>query len=193
MRYFCLIAFLALMSTATAQNSIETTRKKDSITIAIYSSDNSFFEGYPLDSLVAHLNELNQEKHIRYFRNTEDNSKTGFKADYLVDIKLAVKSKHGQPPKFTSIPITRETLKTIRDPGGTFRTVPIREVIGYENTVTPIPDSDVEYNLSVQTFRKNPYKKLKKVNFLPVVGEENRIPLIVGLVNTIMRIPYSKD
>ena len=57
-------------------------------TVAVYSSDSSFFKDYPIDTLVENLNLLNQNNAIRFVKNTNDNSKSGFSADYLVNLKL---------------------------------------------------------------------------------------------------------
>lgn len=61
-------------------------------TVAIYSSTKSFFKDYSIDTLVFQLNTLNTNRKIKYNRNTEDRSKTGFYADYLIDLMVWMKT-----------------------------------------------------------------------------------------------------
>ncbi|TCJ17791.1 hypothetical protein EPD60_06285 [Flaviaesturariibacter flavus] len=67
-------------------------------TVAIRSAKRSFFPDFTIDSLVGQLNRLNRNPGIRFCRSTEDDSPTGFYADYLVDVDFDVRFAHLEAP-----------------------------------------------------------------------------------------------
>ena len=86
-------------------------------TVAIFSSKKSFFKDYPVDSLVMHLNWLNINPQIIYYKSTEDRSKTGFYADYLIDLDVWIQRSSLAAPKWNAV--ERTTPKFVRSPDGT--------------------------------------------------------------------------
>ncbi|GAB4091115.1 hypothetical protein [Flaviaesturariibacter terrae] len=80
MRYFATVLLLALASLANAQ---------DSTIIALEAtSADTFTDDYKIDSLLRHLNVLTLNKHIRFVRSTEDDTRSGFRADSYVTIRI---------------------------------------------------------------------------------------------------------
>ncbi len=64
------IIFISVTSLSNIFSQSELTTKKTSTakTVAIYSSKKSFFQDYPIDTLVLHLNSLNTNPEITYFK-----------------------------------------------------------------------------------------------------------------------------
>ena len=88
-KLFSFIALLLTVSPDLFSQVKATGSSKDSvITVAIYSSDKSFFTDYPIDSVVSNLNSLNTNRKIKYCKKTEDNSRTGLQADYIVNLNV---------------------------------------------------------------------------------------------------------
>jgi hypothetical protein len=128
-------------------------------TISIYSSDSSFFDDYPIDSLVEHLNLLNTKPGIVYYKNTNDDSKTGFGADYLVNLMLAKNESEFVIPKVKRVAVTKPVMRAIKESGGSVRYEITEAIDHYENTVEYAENKGGYYYLSMQAFRKKPYKR----------------------------------
>ncbi len=97
---FTRLLLIGLITILPSQN-IRSQIPPDSIkTVAIYSSKKSFFENYSIDSLVSNLNLLNTNNKISYYKNTEDRSRKGFYADYLVNLDLTLKLPVNIAPKW---------------------------------------------------------------------------------------------
>ncbi|RYZ20001.1 MAG: hypothetical protein EOO16_18205 [Chitinophagaceae bacterium] len=67
-------------------------------TVAIRSARRSFFPDFTIDSLVRELNRRNRNPEILYCNSTEDDSPTGFYADFLVDVDFDVRYAHLEAP-----------------------------------------------------------------------------------------------
>ncbi len=165
------------------QNSVPAPKGKAIVakSVVIYSSNDSFFEDYPIDSLVEHLNLLNKNPGIVYYKNTNDDTKTGFKADYLVDLKLAKNEHEFVIPKVKQVPVTRPVMVAIREAGGSVRQEISERITHYITTV----DYDIEpktYYLAAQAFRKKPYKKLKLAQWYAKGDVSEKAAIIIKLV-----------
>jgi len=122
---FLLIIFISVTSLSNifSQSEVTTTKTSLAKTVAIYSSKKSFFQDYPIDTLVLHLNSLNTNPGITYYKSTEDRSKTGFYADYLIDIDLWMKDPFLEVPKWEIIRRTEPKMVSVRQRGGTYHNV----------------------------------------------------------------------
>ena len=154
-------------------------------TVAIYSSDSSFFKDYPIDTLVENLNLLNQNNTIVFVKKTDDDSKSGFSADYLVNLKLVAGKDLITGPKFETVKKSRTGTKAVYDHEGK---------VQYES-VTEYYNEDVMQNrapvvgkitITIQTIRKNPYKKLKPVLLESNAGEGNESSIISKLIYNLL-------
>ena len=154
-------------------------------TVAVYSSDSSFFKDYTIDTLVENLNLLNQNSAVVFVKNTNDDSKSGFSADYLVNLKLVVGKDLITGPKFETVKKSRAGTKAVHDHEG---------VVRYES-VTEYYNEDVMQNrapvvgkitITIQTIRKNPYKKLKPVLLESNAGEGNESSIISKLIYNLL-------
>lgn len=161
-------------------------------TVAIYSSDNSFFDDYPIDTLVNHLNYLNRNPHISYCKNSLDDSRTGFGADYIVDLKLTFNEANYVIPKITEVPITRQIMRAITEPGGSVRYEIDQVVDHYENVVEHNTSSRSYYYLAMQAIRKTPYQKMKLVKFEDEGGLKGKAKMIIALINKLSSITDPK-
>ena len=99
----------------------QTVAPPDSIkTVAFYSSKKSFFKDYPVDTLVSHLNSLNSNSKVVYYKSTEDQSRTGFYADYLIDLNVTLKMSTLEAPKWETIERTSPRSVRVARPDGTY-------------------------------------------------------------------------
>jgi hypothetical protein len=58
----------------------------------------AYYAGYTVDSLVAALNSSNSNPRLRFVRCTEDETRSGFYADYVVDISFTLTRPYTTPP-----------------------------------------------------------------------------------------------
>lgn len=73
---------------------------QDSVRIvALRPPRSDYFADYSVDSLIGHLNEFNQNKNLRFVRCTEDDSRTGFYADFLVEVSFTFIRPYLAPPQ----------------------------------------------------------------------------------------------
>jgi hypothetical protein len=150
-------------------------------TVAIYSSDNSFFEDYPVDSLVEHLNLLNENAAILFCRNTNDNSRTGLGADFLVDLKFSAGKIIYQAPEVKTVRKSRPVMRAIQEPGGSVRHELGTEYYNEEDVQSREPLT-VKTTITVQVFQKNPYRKIKPASIEYDAGSGNEPELIINLI-----------
>jgi hypothetical protein len=149
--------------------------------VVIYSSNNSFFEDYPIDSLVEHLNLMNKNPGITYYKSSNDDSKTGFKGDYLVDLKLSKSEHEFVIPRVKEVPVTRPVMRAIQNAGGSVR-YEISEEIAYYTTVVEHSVEPKTYYLAAQGFRKNPYKKFKLAQWQAKGDLSDKAAIIIKLI-----------
>jgi|GEM_PF-5519089 len=94
---------LAVLIAIASANTFAQTILVDSIkTVTVYSSK-SFFKDYPVDSIVANLNSLNNTQKIKYYKRTEDNSRTGLQADYTIDLNISARKGDYIEPTYTTV------------------------------------------------------------------------------------------
>jgi hypothetical protein len=150
-------------------------------TVAIYSSNHSFFEDYPIDSLVEHLNLVNENPGVRYYKSTNDDSKTGFRADYLVDLKLSKSEYEFVIPKVKEVPVSRPVMHAVPEAGGSVR-YELSEEVTHFITVVEHTTEPKKYYLAMQAFRKNPYKKFKLVQWDTRGDLSEKATMIIKLI-----------
>ncbi len=85
-------------------------------TVIIYSSKNSFYEDYPVSSLVRFLNSLNTNKNIIY-KIIQDSSKT----NYLIDLDSWMKSPKNTIGGIEKVNITLPKEVNVLNADGTYR------------------------------------------------------------------------
>jgi hypothetical protein len=156
-------------------------------TVVIYSSDDSFFEDYPIDSMVEHLNLVNENPRVRYYKNSGDDSKTGFSADYLVDVKVSKSEHEFVIPKIKEVPVTRPVMRAIQEAGGTVR-YELAEGITHFMTVVEHTTEPKRYYLAMQAFRKNPYKKFRKTQWDAKGDLADKAAIIIKLIYELKKI-----
>lgn len=161
-------------------------------TISIYSSDNSFFEDYPIDSLVEHLNLVNKNPGIVYCKNSGDNSKTGFAANYLVNLKLSKNEYEFVLPRVKEVAVSRPTMNVIQEAGGSIRQEISEQRIGYTTAIEYIINPKVYY-LSAQAFRKKPYKKFRLAQWDAKGDVSEKAAMIIKLINYLQEIANTKE
>lgn len=190
LKFFC---FVVLINTGCSSNlfsQLKTSDLPNSIkTAAIYSSNKSFFTDYPIDSVVSNLNSLNTNKKIKYCKKTEDNSRSGLQADYIIDIDIYTKKgiyvestyeTVARPTTYNSIQDTgTNALPNIRIEQGSIQTSP-----GYYKPY--------QYAMNVILITNNNGKKKNRKIFTAEDGMpslwfnsnlefSNQIPLIIEL------------
>lgn len=154
-------------------------------TVAVYSSDSSFFKDYPIDTLVENLNLLNQNNAVVFVKNTNDDSKSGFSADYLVNLKLVAEKPLITGPEFKTVKKSRVGTKTVYDHEGKVQYESVREY--YNEDVMQNRDPAVgKITITIQTIRKNPYKKIKSVMIESKAGEGNESAIIFKLIYNLL-------
>ena len=113
------------------------------ISVAVYSSKRTLLTEYPIDSIVVHLNRFCRIPGLRFFICTEDDTRTGFYADHLVDIDLSIREPHISTSHYERVPVQRAVSRRMRTAGGTWEDV-IQYVTAYEQRYvngTPQPGS----------------------------------------------------
>jgi len=157
-------------------------------TVAIYSSKKSLFPDYPLDTLVAHLNATNSNPGIKYYKNSEDRSKTGFYADYVVDIDFWVKQSQLAAPQWKKVESKGSAKIKLADGTYSSRNVIETKEIYVEATTKP---AEAEVRIKIIEKRKN--EKVTKQTFSAVNNREQDIKriLIINLI-TYLHQQFSK-
>ena len=145
--------------------------------VAIYSKK-SFFKNYPIDTLVYTLNLLNTNKNFTYY-NIEDRSKTGLKADYVVDLNLRM-----------SLPVQSTTkMETISTKTRVYVNVPLndstlrneRQYV-YEQERTPVRVSAIPAEGSIRVKIMGTSKNEKAQRKTIVAASDKTEGLTVALI-----------
>ena len=160
----------------------------DSIkTIAIYSSTKSFFNEYSIDSLVKHLNELNRNRNLIYFKNTEDKTRSGNYADYLVDLSVWTKSAINEGTKIeSSETIETETrVEKLRDGSTQFITENIKRPI-YKTIYNSVIPGEGTLNIKIRDKNRNGKLTTNTITKSSKIDENIRAQLIIELINYLM-------
>ena len=160
----------------------------DSIkTIAIYSSTKSFFNEYSIDSLVKHLNELNRNRNLIYFKNTEDKTRSGNYADYLVDLSVWTKSAINEGTKIeSSETIETETrVEKLRDGSTQFITENIKRPI-YKIIYNSVIPGEGTLNIKIRDKNRNGKLTTNTITKSSKIDENIRAQLIIELINYLM-------
>lgn len=154
-------------------------------TVAVYSSDSSFFKDYPIDTLVENLNLLNQNNAVVFVKNTNDDSKSGFSADYLVNLKLVAGKLLITGPKFETVRNSRTVTKAVQDHEGVVRYENVQEYYN-EDVMQNRAPAVGKITITIQTIRKNPYKKMKSVMIESNAGEGNESDIVIKLIYNLL-------
>ena len=154
-------------------------------TVAVYSSDSSFFKDYTIDTLVENLNLLNQNSAVVFVKNTNDDSKSGFSADYLVNLKLVAGKNINTGPKFETVRNSRTVTKAVQDHEGVVRYENVQEYYN-EDVMQNRAPAVGKITITIQTIRKNPYKKMKSVMIESNAGEGNESDIIIKLIYNLL-------
>jgi hypothetical protein len=186
---FLLIIFILVTSFSNIFSQTEVTTAKTSTakTVAIYSSKKSFFQDYPIDTLVLHLNSLNTNSGITYYKSTEDRSKTGFYADYLIDIDLWMKEPFLEVPKWEIIRRTEPKMVSVRQRGGTYQQVLQYITIKEEVLVNPgLKPGEGEIQIKIIEKSKNE-KVTRKTLFAKNNNKQDlKFVLIISLIEFLL-------
>lgn len=190
-KFSVFILFITPLLSAGSPSHMQLARvyQNDSIkTVAIYSSKNSFFSDYPIDTLVSHLNALNTNSNITYCKNTEDNSKTGFYADYLIDADVWLKQPGFNSPTWEKVSVLRPVRLRNRLGNRTY---------GYEtqyvNTLedkyvdaTPTPG---EGKLRIKIIEKRKNERMTNQTFSSAGSNEQnlKLTLIIQLITYLLQ------
>lgn len=124
MRILTVFLIIALLQNdeANGQKSVSSNSASEKIdsnkTVAIYSSKKTIFKDFPIDSLVKYLNIYNENPKVIFCKNTEDNSRTGFYADYVLDLDLWIKPSQTEAPKWVKKRIQKPISKAFTERDG---------------------------------------------------------------------------
>lgn len=154
-------------------------------TVAVYSSDSSFFKEYTIDTLVENLNLLNQNSAVVFVKNTDDDSKSGFSADYLVNLKLVAGKPLITGPKFETVRNSRTVTKAVQEHEGVVRHESVTEYYN-EDVMQNRAPAVGKITITIQTIRKNPYKKMKSVMIESNTGESSESAIISKLIYNLL-------
>ncbi len=157
-------------------------------TVAIYSSDTSFFDDYPIDTLVSHLNYLNKNSRIVYCIHSFDSTKTGFNADFIIDLSLTYDQSDYVIPRVKETPVTRQIMRAIPEPGGTTRYEIAESIDHYETTVQHSTNSRYYYYLSMNFSRNMPFHESKKIRINSESGLKGKAKMIIKLIEKIQNL-----
>jgi hypothetical protein len=89
----------------------------DSI-VALYCKGKTVIGNYTIDTLLKYLNWFNENPHLRYVRFTEDDSRTGYYADFVLELKVRTTPARVQPPGMEQVRMDRWETRTVTGPDG---------------------------------------------------------------------------
>lgn len=144
-------------------------------TVALYSSKKSFLPAYPIDSVVANLNALNTNRKIKYYKSTEDNTKTGLAADYRVDMNMIIR-------KGTYVRATHTTFTSSTPDYRDSTRVSERILTNTNSSVQSSPGrfNPDQYEMKVLITGKGQKKQRK--SFVGLYGESAELHLTIALI-----------
>ena len=160
----------------TSQNTTDTIK-----TVAVYSSKKSFFPDYTLETFVDHLNQTNPNPGIKYYKNTEDRSKTGFYADYVVDIDFWVKQAVSTAPKWYKVQSTGSGRVKLAD--GTYsnriENITTTQEVFVDGTEIP---AQGEVRIKIIEKRKNEKVRTQTLSAFDNNEQDIKLTLIIKLI-----------
>lgn len=156
--------------------------QQQQINIAISSNENEFFEDYPVDTLVSHLNLLNTLSGVHYYKSTAMGKE---KSDYTIKLKLFIKKDDAYTVSTESQKNARPTMVAITSPGGQVYYQVISELASTETVVSPTlgPRLNFLLNLEVRDVEKN--KRLRYKQFTVIGSEKEETDLIINMIEDI--------
>jgi|GEM_PF-6030463 len=190
-----LLSLLTLLFLSTALLAQEGTNAAadDRKIVALMSTKKSFFPDYTVDSLVKHMNIFNENPDLRYVRCTEDDTRTGFYADYVIDIHFEIRPPHLDRPRPAlstkrRLPAEEAVVVNQRDADGIIREkVQMRQVVRDRSEPAQLVPGKGE--VQVKILEKSRNEKVVK-RYLQAQSDDEKelkFELIVSLMNFLMR------
>ena len=181
-----LIAFIiiGISPNAFSQQQLTAGKLNTAKTVAIYSSKKSFFSDYPIETLVSHLNSLNANPNITYYKSTEDRSKTGFYADYLIDLDVWLKTSILESPRMQTI--QHNTAEVITKADGSKETIYITTSEEKGMNTANFRPGEGEIRIKIIEKRKN--EKVSRKTLRATINKEQSLKfvLIISLIEFLL-------
>ena len=122
------------------------------------------------------LNTLNTKSNIIYCKNTEDHSKTGFYADYVVDLIFLLKYSQWVAPTSEMVPVTKTIPVRVLQPNGSY------EWVDQQVTVMEVKDSKeytkpAEGEIRIKITEKSKNEKVTRKTISSVNNSESDLKL----------------
>lgn len=158
-------------------------QQNKALTVGIIVKESEFFENYPPDTLIAHLNLLNELKGVNYILlNPEDNSK----ADYAVRLKIFYKSSNDYRVTTDKVVNYQTEQVAIPDAGGQYRYDIITRELNEPNVVTTSSGGYSRSHLLSLDFRKtSTNRKMRYKQYLMPREEDDELNIIITLIKEI--------
>ena len=169
-----------------------TAQKKDTpLRIVLQANENTFFKDYPLDTLVAHLNLMNELPGVEYSNASE--RQTGKNENEIwINLRL-VESRISQNSVTTKEKIeTTPTMRAITDAGGQTRYEIVNVGTRIENQVIESNPNISSYLLSLTAYQPETNKKLRHRQWSVKGDEDTELALIIKLIKDIQLFTEAK-
>ncbi|RYZ00841.1 MAG: hypothetical protein EOO11_00030 [Chitinophagaceae bacterium] len=154
-------------------------------TVAVYSSRNSFLSDYSLDTLVAHLNRFRKDSALRFVVCTKDDSRTGFYANYVIDIHLDLREPRMATPHYETVRVLRPAARRVRSAGGVWEEVMVNVAVNEQRYVPgTMQPASAAVRLKITDRKQNQKARQESFSLL----DENLFDLKVALVLQLHRL-----
>lgn len=173
------IIFTFLLSLITL---LAAAQQKNQVKIGIFVNESEFFEDYPADTLISHLNLLNEFKGVTYSKVIPE-KKTD--VDYVVKLKLFLKKSNNFTVSTKENVNYRTEMVAITDPGGQVRYELQSRPYNIENEVIPSSNSKVEHLLNLEIRKASNNKKLRYRQYAAWGNETEETNMIIAMIKYI--------
>lgn len=156
--------------------------QQQQVNIAISTNELEFFEDYPVDTLVSHLNLLNKQSGVHYYKATANQKEN---PDYTIKLKLFIKKDDAYRVTTGTKSNSRAVMAAVTSPGGQVHYQLQNEFGSSETVVTPSlgPKLSFLLNLEVRNTEKN--KRVRYKQFTIQGSEKEETDLIIMMIEEI--------
>jgi hypothetical protein len=177
-----LLYFLLVFISASGKTQ-NTTDSQKPLRIVLFTNDGNFFEEYPLDTLAAHLNLLNNTPSITYTVKAK-NQQPENNNSVWIHLTLQENNHAATGVSFKEQVVRRPVMQAVVSPGGQVSYV----LASQDDHIELIPKQtgpESTIYLTLEAFRNEPYKKLRYRHWTVKGGLETKSALIIKLIKDI--------